>query len=692
MVLPRSDREPTLRGTALDPGHEVILRPVSTLVLCGALAMVAVTAWLTARRLGLRTKTALLLSAYVIGSAEIVAISLALSAFDAFRSWTVVCALAFAFAGALALSVNPLPASHGSGSASRAVREATRDPIVVVLGLAVLAGLVYSAGLALFTPPNDWDALTYHLARAAFWIQQHGVGYVPDSDVLRINVNPPNAEIGSAFAMLLSNGDRYVGFGQYSAALATGLGIYGMAGRLGLRRSEALFGALAFLSVPVVLLQSSTALNDLVVASFLVAATYFLVGETRAELTLGAVALALALGTKFTAFIALPLLALVVLSGQPRQRWGKAALAGLVGTCAGSYWLVVNLVATGSVDGGAGDVLEQHPDRSPAPVLARSTRMLVGFADDLSGGRDLRLYGIAAVIVAAVVVTAARGRRAAWLAAMGVVAVGCVPFALAATRERLLQTHEKLWLTLGERDLAFLDTDRDASSPSTVFSYFGPLGFTLVLAGVLVVVVARRRGAAPRLALLLAAAPVLMVPLTALALVYDPWRGRFLLYGLALGAATWGLVLRHRWLAWGMTSLATVTVVLTFVHSIEKPAGVRIFNDRTSAGVWGEPRDVVQTWLRRGGTAEVVGFFSRERPAGRVGLEVGEDDWVYPYFGRSLSRDVVFARDREAIPSLDWLVVRPGRGERPGRSWSLALATKDGWRVYQRSRPSDRAP
>ena len=118
-----------------------------------------------------------------------------------------------------------------------------------------------------------------------------------------------------------------------------------------------------------------------------------------------------------------------------------------------------------------------------------------------------------------------------------------------------------------------------------------------------------------------------------------------------------------------MTSIATVTIVLTFVHSVEKPAGIRIFDDRTSAGVWSEPRVVIQTWLRRGGTAEVVGFFSRERPTGRVGLEVGEDDWVYPYFARSLSREVVFVGNRAAIPSLDWLVLRPGRGGgHPGRT------------------------
>ena len=667
----------------------MILHPVSTLVMFGGFALVAATAWLIVRQLGLQSKTAVLVGAYVVAFAEVVGVALALSAIDAYRSWAVICALGLVFTGVLALSVGVLASRREPSTSTRAIREATRDPIVLVLGLAVLAGLVYAAVLGLFTPPNDWDAQTYHLARAAFWIQQHGIGYVPDSDVLRINVNPPNAEIGSAFTMLLSHDDRYVGFVQFSAALATGLGIYGMAGRLDLGRSEALFGAFAFLSVPVVMLQSSSALNDLVVGSFLVVGTYFLLGSSRTELTLGGVALALALGTKFTAFIALPLVALVVLAGQPRQRWGAAALAGLVGTCAGSYWLVVNLVETGSVDGEAGDVLEQHPDRSPAPVLARSTRMLVGFADDLSAGRDLRLYGIAAVALAVVVVAVARGRRAAWVAAAGIVAVGCVPFALATTRERLLQAHEKLWLTLGRRDLAFLETDRDASSPSTVFSYFGPLGFALVLAGVIVVIVARRRGAAPRLALVLAAAPVLMVLLTALALVYDPWRGRFLLYGLALAAATWGLVLRHRWLAWGMTSMATISIILAFVHSTEKPAGVRIFDDRTAAGVWGEPREVVQTWVRRGGTAEVVSFFSRERHGGRVGLQVDEDDWVYPYFTRSLSREVVFVGDRAAVPPLDWLIVRPGRSEHPGRGLSLALKTKDGWRVYRRSQPSE---
>src|SRR5947207_5864107 len=44
--------------------------------------------------------------------------------------------------------------------------------LVVAVGLA----LVYELALALFTPPNNWDSMTYHLSRAAAWYHRHGVG------------------------------------------------------------------------------------------------------------------------------------------------------------------------------------------------------------------------------------------------------------------------------------------------------------------------------------------------------------------------------------------------------------------------------------------------------------------------------------------------------------------------------------
>ena len=57
----------------------------------------------------------------------------------------------------------------------------------------------YSAALAIATPPNDYDALWYHLPRAAFWRQEHAVGYVERANDLRLDVFTPGAEIVSSW-------------------------------------------------------------------------------------------------------------------------------------------------------------------------------------------------------------------------------------------------------------------------------------------------------------------------------------------------------------------------------------------------------------------------------------------------------------------------------------------------------------
>ena len=98
--------------------------------------------------------------------------------------------------------------------------------------------LGYLFALAVFTPPNDLDALTYHLTRAVLWIQQESVGPIPDTADPRINEFPPDAEILQGATMLLSGSVRWVGLVQFGALLATMLAIYGIAGRIGLDRGR----------------------------------------------------------------------------------------------------------------------------------------------------------------------------------------------------------------------------------------------------------------------------------------------------------------------------------------------------------------------------------------------------------------------------------------------------------------------
>jgi hypothetical protein len=656
---------------------------VWTLALLAGLGMVAVTSWLIAWKLGAPTVTGFVLSAYLVGFTEIVALTLALSVIRNLRWWTVLVGAGVVLVAALALTRRTHP-STSVVTGLEAFREGLREPIVAVLALGVALGLGYSAALGLLTPPNDWDAMSYHLARAALWIQQGGVGYVDNSPFAPINAYPPNAEIGTLFTLILSHGDRYVGLVQYSAMLATATATFGIGRRAGIERNAALFGALAFLTLPLVLLQSWTALNDLAVASFLITATYFLLGATRLELVLGGLSLALATGTKFTAFIALPLVVLVALAGQPRFRWPKVALALVAGSAVGGYWLIVNLVNTGSIDAGASDALEQSPDRSPQAVLARTSRLLVHFADSLALERDVVLFLIGGILLIVVALASDRPPARRWpFVALGIALVAFVPVAMRTLGDLLLRAHEKVWLTVGSRDLAFLDDNRDQHSPSTVFSYYGSLGFVLITAGIVLGAMAVRRRAAPPVTLALATAPVLFALALSIAISYDPFRGRFFLFSVALAASTWGLALPHRWLAWGATAVAVVTVPLSFVHSTEKPLDHSIFDRGESSSVWGKSRETVQTWLRQDGTSEVVDFFAREPRSGRVGLRVRADDWIYPYFGRTLDRKVVFVRNGTTEPSLDWLVLAPGREGKPGPRWSLALKTDDGWRVYR---------
>ena len=72
-------------------------------------------------------------------------------------------------------------------------------------------------------------------------------------------------------------------------------------------------------TLPQIALQATTTQNDLLTASFLASALYFTLGKVRAEFALAGLAVGLALGTKATAVIALPLLLLAAMLVHDRR-------------------------------------------------------------------------------------------------------------------------------------------------------------------------------------------------------------------------------------------------------------------------------------------------------------------------------------------------------------------------------------
>jgi hypothetical protein len=663
-------------------GAILLVAAFGCLACCGVLA---------AATLGISGPARLGLAAYVIGWAALVVASFALSVPAWLGRWSLGFSLALLAAVALGAWVGvgrPFAASLDPGW-----RLVLRDPVVAVLALAVLGGGVYLGALVVLTTPNDYDGLTYHETRALLWDQQGSVGYVPSGNDPRLDGNPPVSEIGLYLAMMLPRSERFAAVPQYLALWASLVAVVVLARRLGLSRPAATYAGLVFATLPVVVLHGGAILNDLLVGSFLLAAAVFLTCRATSELAVGSVALALALSTKFSAVLALPLVLAVVLAGVPNDRRGRTGVAFGVGVILGSPWYVLNLVKTGSFDGDLGETTGQAADHSLRTVVG-TLRALTFDVVDTSGLWRSEMYiavGLGVALVAAGLIRWLRGRAGA-----GVLVLAGLVTALTAPILRSLPgparfLWEEAWSAVGRDDIAHdHPTAWDVLSvPDTSWSWYGAVGAIVILGGVVAAFVAVRRGDLGRRALLFASAPLILVATFALTIVYDPWRARLLMFGVGLACAAWGWTYRIRWLSVGVASLAVTTLTLSLVHSFTKPSGIRLLEPAISRSVWHRDRIDTLTVIRSyDGTPALLRAVESLVPQDdSMAVATPVDVFLAPLAGPHLSRTLRLVKDGAGVPAdVGWVVTRP-----PARALGCAGAWKTvfsedayHWRVLQR--------
>ena len=627
-----------------------------------ALALLAATGLTVTAAFPIQRAVELVLAVYVIAWAELIGLFLFLSAFDAVTRTALLAGLVLVFVAALA-TVFILGGSKRLPSSPRRAFGDTNEPRpLVLLTVVVSVGLAYIIALIVGTPPNGWDPMNYHLARAAFWLQSGGVGYIKEAYDQRLNFNPPNGEIGFAFVLGVTREENLVGFVQFFAALACATGVFAIARRLGLGRAEAAFGALVFLSLPLVALQSSTAKNDLIVASFLVAALPFLLGDSRREIALGSIAVALAVGTKFTAAYGLAILLAIVLVA-PRTLLPLRIAGLLAGGTAGSYWYFVNARETSHFLGDQSNVPGLTAPLHPPENLLSAFGTLVDSLD-LSGARgaDVLIYPLAGIVIA-IALSAVYGEIGKKSGLVVAVVVSALPLLLLLVSKQLGRPAlVRLDDALGHPKGFLATGDSTTSSPTTASdtaSWYGPAGLLLVTTtGIAALSFARRKSiAAPNL--VCALAPLGMFTLVALTLTYNPWLGRFFIFPVALSASLWGLALRSKGTAWATAALAGVTLVLSLVHYAEKPSGLRLL-DRSapSTSVWTMKRWQVQS-QHDPAIGPVFRFLDQDVPRrASIGLALGANDFGYPAFGPHLDRKVELVPFGSSARELDvgWLL------------------------------------
>ena len=615
---------------------------VELLVFGGLLTALIATSALVTATLRLRSPISFLLGVYVVAFGEVVLVTEALSMFTKISAagYAVIELCVFALATIVWLRAGR-PAPPVPRIDLR--RAAAQHKIVAALAAVNTLGFLYQAAVAFTTPPNNGDALKYHLPRAALWLQQHDLAYRDVAHAARGIEFQPNGEIAILYTFAIVRDDTLAALPQLAAVLSLAVGVAGLARRAGFARAPALFAGLLVPTLSQIALQAVTPKNDLVLASFVVAAAYFVQSPLYVELVLAGSAVGLALGTKLTAVLALPVIALLALARLRGRQLAACAAALALGFAAfGAYAYVQSARQTGGVLGEDPEANIFKPDvtvEGTISTLAREAYRLV----DLSGFRV----------------------RTQWLH----------PFEHAG--ETVFETLHIPPNPPSSTGFPFTYTINVVSDVD--HSFFGPLGFLLVLplsAAFAAAFLARRTTAIRGIYAL--ALPVYALGVALTFRLSD--EARFLVPAVAITLALAAAVYRYRVVATIVASLATVSLLFATLSNVAKPTGLG-----TRPAIWTLSRPYAQG-LTVPGLGDAFAAIEERVPAdARIGTVVTGADWIFPLYGRNLERRLVPLPPRLAFRVADqrrlqWIFF--GRATRQPRivapGWTARFRSPEG--------------
>lgn len=189
---------------------------------------------------------------------------------------------------------------------SRLFRE---HPLYSILALLIVGVSLFNAFIAVKVPPNTNDAMIQHLSRVGYWLQHGSMAVWNTPQILQV-VYPPNAQLQILWSILFTGTDHFAPLVQWFAIPVAALAIYGLTCRLGLSREKSMLTSLLWMTLPQIILQSTSTQNDLVSTGLTICALYFLFAgiknSQKSDILLSGLALALSIGTKQTIFFVLP--------------------------------------------------------------------------------------------------------------------------------------------------------------------------------------------------------------------------------------------------------------------------------------------------------------------------------------------------------------------------------------------------
>lgn len=161
--------------------------------------------------------------------------------------------------------------------AARVYGSAERHRILLLLaaGCALVTLLT-----AVVTPPNNWDAMTYHMPRVAHWLANRSLRHYPVARTPQLFMPPLNAYL-IAIVQAVAASDVWANLVQW-AAYVGGAAVASLAvRRLNGGPTAELAAAFAFLTLPMAIAQASTTQADLLTAYWVLCLIALIVGPAE---------------------------------------------------------------------------------------------------------------------------------------------------------------------------------------------------------------------------------------------------------------------------------------------------------------------------------------------------------------------------------------------------------------------------
>ena len=169
--------------------------------------------------------------------------------------------------------------------------------IFVLLGI-FIQGLTY--------PSNNWDSMTYHMARIVHWIKNESLMYFRTPVYSQVN-SPPFAEQLILNINVLAENDYFSNAVQCFYLGASGIVISLISKLLGLNRLGQILAVFMLFCLPEAILLGSSTHTELVLSFFMLSSIYFLIKTLKYQTLISFVFLGCSLGlavcTKTTAYL-----------------------------------------------------------------------------------------------------------------------------------------------------------------------------------------------------------------------------------------------------------------------------------------------------------------------------------------------------------------------------------------------------